>query len=83
MDIPRSRLGLKGESIIDVVNLKCDPVMIGSLRTQEGFFPAYHMNKDKWISVSLDGSVDDEQLKMLLDLSYDATEVKLNRKKRK
>jgi predicted DNA-binding protein (MmcQ/YjbR family) len=73
MDIPRSRLGLRGESTIDIVNLKCDPVLTGSLRMEKGIFPAYHMNKDKWISVALDGSVDDEQIKMLLDMSYELT----------
>ncbi len=73
MDIPRSRLGLHGESTIDIVNLKCDPVLTGSLRMEKGIFPAYHMNKDKWISVALDGSVDDEQIKMLLDMSYELT----------
>ena len=31
------------------------------------------MNKDKWISVALDDSVDDEQIKMLLDMSYELT----------
>lgn len=25
MDLPESRLGLDGQSVIDVVNLKCDP----------------------------------------------------------
>lgn len=73
MDIPRLRLGLHEGSKIDIVNLKCDPVLIGSLRMEKGIFPAYHMNKDKWISVALDGSIDDEQIKMLLDMSYELT----------
>ena len=73
MDIPRSRLGLEGDEIIDVVNLKTDPVAAGSLRLEKGIFPAYHMNKDKWISVALDGSVDDEKIKMLLDQSFELT----------
>lgn len=36
MDIPRSRLGLHEESTIDIVNLKCDPVLTGSLRMEKG-----------------------------------------------
>lgn len=68
MDIPKERLGIKDDGMIDIVNLKCDPVLIGSLRNENGIFPAYHMSKDKWISVALDGSVDDEQIKMLLEL---------------
>ena len=37
---------MPGDESIDVVNLKCDPLLIGSLRSEPGFFPAYHMNKD-------------------------------------
>mgnify|MGYP004537736543 FL=1 len=33
MDIPRNRIGLRGTDIIDVVNLKCDPLLLGSVRT--------------------------------------------------
>lgn len=77
MDIPKSKLGLRENGDIDIVNLKCDPVLIGSLRLEKGFFPAYHMSKDKWISVALDGSVDDEQLMLLLDMSFEHTDVKI------
>lgn len=73
MRIPRHRLGLTGEERIDVVNLKCSPAVIGSLRGAEGFFPAYHMNKEHWITAALDGSAPDETLKTLLAMSYDAT----------
>ena len=40
------------------------------------------MSKDKWISVALDGSVDDEQIKMLLEMSYELTEMKIQRKRK-
>ncbi len=80
MDIPRSRLGLPGDELLDVVNLKCDPLLIGSLRSEPGFFPAYHMNKDSWITVSLDNKADDDKLKMLLDMSYTATASKIRKK---
>lgn len=80
MDVPRSRLGLKEDGVIDIVNLKCDPVLVGSLRLEKGFFPAYHMSKEKWISVALDGSVDDEKIKSLIDLSFELTKVKVKRK---
>ncbi len=80
MDVPKNELGLQGTEILDVVNLKCDPILIGSLRKESGFFPAYHMSKAGWITVALDGSVPDEQIKMLLDMSYDATAPKIKRK---
>ena len=81
MDVPKSKLGLQGTETLDVVNFKCAPLLIGSLREESGFFPAYHMNKDSWITVALDGSVSDEKIKMLLDMSYQATAPKIRRKK--
>ena len=81
MTIPKARLGIRSDGMIDIVNLKCDPLLVGSLRSEPGLFPAYHMNKDKWISVALDGSADDEQIKMLLDMSFDLTAVAIQRKK--
>lgn len=82
MNIPKSKLGLHDDGMIDVVNLKCDPVLTGSLRLENGIFPAYHMSKDKWISVALDGSVDDGKIKMLLDMSYELTSLKLTKRKK-
>ena len=81
MVIPRRTLGLDGDGTIDVVNLKCDPVLIGSLRLEKGFFPAYHMSKEKWITVALDGTVDDERLKALVDMSFDLTAVRIKKNK--
>ena len=68
MDIPRNRIGLRGTDIIDVVNLKCDPLLLGSVRTESGIFPAYHMNKENWVTAALDGSASEEIIKMLLDV---------------
>lgn len=76
MDIPKSKIGLPSDDIISVVNLKSDPIMVGSLLRENGFYPAYHMTKSSWISVVLDGSADDEKIKMLLDISFEATAVK-------
>lgn len=76
MEVGRDKLGLCGDGTVDVITVKCDPMLGGSLRTQEGFHPAYHMNKDKWITIRLDGSVSDEETKNLIDLSYKLTEAK-------
>ena len=81
MDIPQARLGLPGEEMCSVVNLKCDPLLIGSLRCEAGFFPAYHMNKASWITAALDGSAPEDKLRLVLDMSYTATAPKLRKKK--
>ena len=80
MDVSKNKLGFAGDEILDIVNFKCDPALIGSLRMENGFFPAYHMNKDSWITVALDGTVDDEEIKVLADMSYELTSTKKRRK---
>lgn len=81
MNIPRDRLGLDGKEPVDVLNLKADPVMAGSFLSEEGIFPAYHMNKGHWISVLLDGTVPVNTIKLLLDTSFELT--KTNKKPKK
>ena len=80
MDIPKRRIGFENDEIISVVNLKCDPLLVGSLILEEGFFKAYHMNKTNWITAALDGSADDEKIEFLLDYSFDVTKKKTKHK---
>lgn len=70
MNIPYRTLGVKREGNTDVLNVKCDPLVIGSFRAKPGFFPAYHMNKDKWISILLDGTAGKDDIEALLAMSY-------------
>ena len=79
MDIPRNRLELQGDDLVDVMDVKCRPLMVGSLLAQDGFFPAYHMSKSSWISVILDNTVPDEDIYPLLELSYDSVAPKPKR----
>ena len=83
MDVPKNKLGVQEDDILDVVNFKCNPVLLGSLLNEKGFFPAYHMSKANWITVSLDGSITDDKIKMLLDMSFDATMPKIHGKNAK
>lgn len=71
MDVKASKLGLSGQGKTDIIDIKCSPLMTGSLLGIKGIFPAYHMNKENWITVLLDGSVDEKQIMSLLDMSYE------------
>lgn len=73
MEVGRDKLGLPGDTSVDILNIKCEPLLIGSLRMRPGFFPAYHMNKDRWISILLDDTIPEEELKSLIALSYTLT----------
>ena len=73
MNVPYRTLGIPRDGRVDIVNVKCDPVFVGSLRCRGGFRTAYHMNKDRWVTILLDGSADREEIIALLALSYDLT----------
>ena len=81
MRVPYAKFGLSKPGEADVLNVKCDPLLSGSLRREAGIFPAYHMNHYEWISVLLDGTVPDETVKELLDISFALTAPKGKRAK--
>ena len=76
MEVDKSKLHLPGEGKTDVINLKCDPLLIGSLLQSNGYLPAYHMNKTYWITVLLDGSAPAGEIKDLIHLSYEIIDKK-------
>ena len=73
LEVSADKLGLPKAGIVDVLNVKSDPPLIGSLRRQDGYFPAYHMNKEKWLSIQLGKPELDDAIKDLLSLSYELT----------
>ena len=81
MVIPCRTVGIRREGTVDILNVKGDPLIIGSLLGKPGFRPAYHMNKDRWITVLLDGSAGREDIEALLDMSYRMTAEKTGRRK--
>ena len=66
------------------MNLKCDPDYAVELREQyEGeIIPGWHMNKTNWNTVYFNGSLRDELLRQLIDLSYDLVIATLKKKDR-
>ena len=74
MKVPRGKVGLGGEGMAEILNLKCDPLVSFGLRqVHPDILPAWHMNKQLWISVRLAGRVPDELLQALIRMSYDLT----------
>ena len=73
MNVEKSSLGLNGTGKVPVMNVKCSPEMLSLFLPQSGFLPAYHMNKNHWLTVLLDGSVDKDTVLFLLNASFDLT----------
>ena len=74
MDVEGDKVGVSGADYVDVINLKVDDMFFRDMIIQEdGIMPAYHMNKMHWITVLLDGTVPEERVKDLIDMSFMAT----------
>ncbi|RNE66749.1 MmcQ/YjbR family DNA-binding protein [Cryobacterium tepidiphilum] len=63
------------------VSLKCDPEDSKALREEfpGHITPGYHLNKKHWITVVLDGTVDDALVKQLLRESHALVRPKIPR----
>lgn len=69
--ISSKSLGLKEDKAIDVINLKFDKNQTYDFaETSDHIFPAYHMNKNNWITVVLDGELSDELVFGLVQKSF-------------
>ena len=72
LDVEYSKL--QKDSLVDskvkIVNLKHISSKISIVIDNRNVFPAYHMNKNHWISVVLDNNIDIEYVKELIELSY-------------
>ncbi len=72
--VPGNKLGIGGNEIKEFINVKVDDMIFRDmLIRQEGIMPAYHMNKQHWVTVLLDGSVKQEQVLELIDSSFITT----------
>ena len=61
------------EEATDVLNLKADENKAAALHKISGIYPAYHMNHKKWISVTLDDTLDDRDIMDLVEESFRLT----------
>lgn len=73
MNVQREKLGLSGKEYVDILDIKCDPIMGGLPLCEKGILPAYHMHKGNWITVLLDGTVEIDTIFALLKISFDIT----------
>lgn len=76
MSVEKSKLGLDGNETVDILDVKCDPEMTSMIIQTYGFLPGYHMNKQHWITILLDGSVSEARTLDFLDMSYDLIDTK-------
>ena len=73
MRVPSSTLGLSEDGGVDILNVKIDPDDGAMLRSADFILPAYHMNKENWVSILIEGGIEDEMLAYLLETSHRLT----------
>jgi len=73
MNVPKEKLGLDGKEEIDILDLKCPPELNGSLRKRQDILPAYHMNKEHWITIVLERTGSNEDIDHLIEMSFNLT----------
>ena len=76
MNISKRTLGLKDDENTDILNVKCDPIMIGSLVDNKRYFRAYHMNKEHWITLILNGEIPLQEIFSMINLSFEIVNTK-------
>ena len=77
LQVEKSKLGFERDTEVDIIDVKCNPDMVGLLTQTYGFLPGYHMNKKYWITMLLDGTVSEAKILDFLDMSYDLIDGKI------
>ena len=64
------KLGVDRDEFCDVIDLRINTDKLERLVDGKTFFRGFHMNKNHWLTICLDGSVSDEKLLSFLEDSY-------------
>lgn len=76
MKIPQNKIGMKGDNLIEIIDLRYPKDNITDILKKKGIYPGYHMNKKSWITIILDNSVDTKEIYKLIDQSYEISSLK-------
>ena len=56
--------------MVDIIDLRYSKDKIKEIVDNEKIFEGYHMNKNSWITIRLDGSLETDKICELIDNSY-------------
>lgn len=78
MNVDKNKLVENSTGEVEIIDIKLDPKEIENLLKQDGFYPAYHMNKKSWITIILDNTISDKNIMNLIEKSYSYTIINKN-----
>ena len=79
--LSRRKLGFDSDEAVDIIDLRLPPETAADTIDGKRYLPGYHMNKQHWFTIVLDGSVPTEEIFRRIDESYAlATKTKKSKK---
>lgn len=72
-NINRSKLD-KGDEEVEAINVKLNEDKVRKLLKKKGFYKAYHMNKENWLTIIFDDTIKDEEIMEYIAESHKFTE---------
>ena len=70
MTVDGRKIGLDTDGKAEVIDLRTDPGKRDAILALQGRFPAWHMNKNSWYTVVLNGVVPDGEIESAISESY-------------
>src|SRR5699024_443842 len=68
--VKENKLGIKSNKFVEIIDLRCQKENINKIIDNKRFYPYYHMNKNNWITIKRDNSVETKKIFELIDNSY-------------
>lgn len=68
--ISKDKLKIESNEMVEILDLRYQKNDVKNIIDNYKIFPGYHMNKDNWITIILDGRVELEEIYQLIDNSY-------------
>lgn len=76
LTIPENKLGFDSEREIEIIDLRYEKDKVDEVVDNVNIFKGYHMNKNSWITIKLDYSIDNKSLFKFIDDSYELSLIK-------
>ena len=74
LTVQGSKIGIDTNDIVEIIDLRMNPEDKEEILSREFYYPGWHMNKNSWYTIVLDGTIKDSELKQRINESYDLAE---------
>ena len=68
--VSENKLGISSDKVVEIIDLRYQKDKLKEVIDHNKILEGYHMNKNSWITIRLDESVEIEEIYKLIDNSY-------------